>query len=39
LDDRGVVIMMCDEKLEPASAKEMVKGDAEAALMSKVPFR
>ncbi|KAF8170144.1 P-loop containing nucleoside triphosphate hydrolase protein [Pholiota molesta] len=23
LDDRGVVIMMCDEKLEPASAKEM----------------
>ncbi|KAF8170142.1 P-loop containing nucleoside triphosphate hydrolase protein [Pholiota molesta] len=24
LDDRGVVIMMCDEKLEPASAKEMV---------------
>ena len=29
LDDRGVVIMMCDEKLEPASAKEMVKGEAD----------
>ena len=29
LDDRGVVIMMCDEKLEPTSAKEMVKGEAD----------
>ena len=29
LDDRGVVIMMCDEKLEPAAAKNMVKGDAD----------
>ena len=29
LDDRGVVIMMCDEKLEPAAAKEMVKGEAD----------
>ncbi|KIJ98963.1 hypothetical protein K443DRAFT_103070 [Laccaria amethystina LaAM-08-1] len=29
LDDRGVVIMMCDEKLEPASAKAMVKGEAD----------
>jgi len=29
LDDRGVVIMMCDEKLEPNSAKEMVKGEAD----------
>ncbi|KAG6372955.1 ATP-dependent RNA helicase [Boletus reticuloceps] len=29
LDDRGVVIMMCDEKLEPASAKTMVKGEAD----------
>ncbi|EIW76056.1 antiviral helicase [Coniophora puteana RWD-64-598 SS2] len=28
LDDRGVVIMMCDEKLEPAAAKEMIKGEA-----------
>ena len=28
LDDRGVVIMMCDEKLEPVAAKEMVKGEA-----------
>ncbi|KAJ1679649.1 ATP-dependent RNA helicase mtr4, partial [Spiromyces aspiralis] len=26
LDDRGVVIMMLDEKMEPAVAKEMVKG-------------
>jgi len=29
LDDRGVVIMMCDEKLEPSSAKMMVKGEAD----------
>ncbi|KAH0583065.1 hypothetical protein J132_04677 [Termitomyces sp. J132] len=27
LDDRGVVIMMCDEKLDPAAAKAMVKGE------------
>ena len=29
LDDRGVVIMMCDEKLDPMAAKEMVKGEAD----------
>ena len=29
LDYRGVVIMMCDEKLEPQAAKEMVKGQAD----------
>lgn len=29
LDDRGVVIMMCDEKLEPTAAKTMVKGEAD----------
>ncbi|GLB41080.1 putative DSHCT [Lyophyllum shimeji] len=29
LDERGVVIMMCDEKLEPAAAKQMVKGEAD----------
>ncbi|EPS99491.1 hypothetical protein FOMPIDRAFT_1050529 [Fomitopsis schrenkii] len=29
LDDRGVVIMMCDEKLEPQGAKEMIKGEAD----------
>lgn len=29
LDERGVVIMMCDEKLEPSSAKEMIKGQAD----------
>ncbi|KAF8841476.1 antiviral helicase [Paxillus ammoniavirescens] len=29
LDDRGVVIMMCDEKLEPTSAKTMIKGEAD----------
>ena len=29
LDDRGVVIMMCDEKLEPASAKTMIRGEAD----------
>ncbi|KAK0200936.1 rRNA-processing arch domain-containing protein [Desarmillaria ectypa] len=29
LDDRGVVILMCDEKLEPATAKEMIKGEAD----------
>ncbi|KAH9975267.1 rRNA-processing arch domain-containing protein [Lactifluus volemus] len=29
LDDRGVVIMMCDEKLEPAAAKSMIKGEAD----------
>ncbi|KIM24026.1 hypothetical protein M408DRAFT_248178 [Serendipita vermifera MAFF 305830] len=29
LDDRGVVIMMIDEKLEPDAAKSMVKGEAD----------
>jgi ATP-dependent RNA helicase DOB1 len=29
LDDRGVVIMMCDEKLEPHGAKDMIKGEAD----------
>ena len=29
LDERGIVIMMCDEKLEPESAKGMVKGVAD----------
>ncbi|GJJ07500.1 ATP-dependent RNA helicase mtr4 [Clathrus columnatus] len=29
LDDRGVVILMCDEKLEPTSAKNMIKGEAD----------
>ncbi|KAL4248234.1 helicase family protein [Abortiporus biennis] len=29
LDDRGIVIMMCDEKLEPPAAKEMIKGEAD----------
>ena len=29
LDDRGVVIMMVDEKLEPSTAKNMVKGEAD----------
>ncbi|KAH8110971.1 antiviral helicase [Phellopilus nigrolimitatus] len=29
LDDRGVVIMMCDEKLEPGAAKNMIKGEAD----------
>ncbi|TCD65254.1 ATP-dependent RNA helicase mtr4 [Steccherinum ochraceum] len=29
LDDRGVVIMMVDEKLEPVAAKEMIKGEAD----------
>ncbi|SCV73573.1 BQ2448_7499 [Microbotryum intermedium] len=29
LDDRGIVIMMTDEKLEPAAAKSMVKGSAD----------
>ncbi|KAM6494916.1 rRNA-processing arch domain containing protein [Amanita muscaria] len=29
LDDRGVVIMMCDEKLDPAGAMTMVKGEAD----------
>ncbi|KIM54699.1 hypothetical protein SCLCIDRAFT_1221714 [Scleroderma citrinum Foug A] len=29
LDDRGVVILMCDEKLEPTSAKDMIKGEAD----------
>ncbi|PWN53889.1 antiviral helicase, partial [Violaceomyces palustris] len=29
LDDRGIVIMMFDEKLEPAAAKQMVKGEAD----------
>ncbi|WFC99281.1 RNA helicase [Malassezia yamatoensis] len=29
LDDRGIVIMMFDEKLEPTAAKTMVKGEAD----------
>lgn len=29
LDDRGVVIVMCDEKLDPGSAKVMIKGEAD----------
>ncbi|EJT99659.1 antiviral helicase [Dacryopinax primogenitus] len=29
LDDRGIVVMMVDEKLEPAVAKNMVKGEAD----------
>jgi ATP-dependent RNA helicase DOB1 len=29
LDDRGVVIVMVDEKLEPPAAKEMIKGAAD----------
>ncbi|ORX33502.1 putative ATP-dependent RNA helicase [Kockovaella imperatae] len=29
LDTRGIVIMMCDEKLEPDAAKGMVKGQAD----------
>jgi ATP-dependent RNA helicase DOB1 len=28
-DDRGIVIMMTDEKLEPATARSMVKGEAD----------
>ncbi|KAH8922563.1 antiviral helicase [Atractiella rhizophila] len=28
-DDRGIVIMMVDDKLEPAAAKSMVKGEAD----------
>lgn len=29
LDDRGIVIMMLDEQMEPAIAKSMVKGEAD----------
>lgn len=29
LDDRGVVIMMVDERLEPSAAKNMIKGEAD----------
>ncbi|KAF8316179.1 antiviral helicase [Clavulina sp. PMI_390] len=29
LDDRGVVIMMVDEKIEPSAAQRMVKGEAD----------
>jgi ATP-dependent RNA helicase DOB1 len=29
LDDRGIVILMLDEKMEPAIAKGMVKGEAD----------
>ncbi|WFD26071.1 RNA helicase [Malassezia nana] len=29
LDDRGIVIMMFDQKLDPAAAKTMVKGEAD----------
>ena len=30
IDDRGVVILMCDEEMEPANAKNMMQGDADA---------
>lgn len=29
LDDRGIVVMMVDEKLEPTAAKGMVKGETD----------
>jgi ATP-dependent RNA helicase DOB1 len=29
LDDRGICVLMLDEKLEPAIAKSMVKGSAD----------
>jgi ATP-dependent RNA helicase DOB1 len=29
LDDRGIVVMMVDEKLEPEDAKNMVKGESD----------
>ena len=29
LDDRGIVILMLDEKMEPADAKSMLKGAAD----------
>lgn len=29
LDDRGIVVMMVDEKLEPSNAKGMVKGETD----------
>jgi ATP-dependent RNA helicase DOB1 len=29
LDDRGIVVMMVDEKLDPPSAKSMVKGETD----------
>jgi len=30
LDDRGIVVLMLDEKMQPASAKNMIKGQADA---------
>lgn len=30
LDDRGIVLLMIDEEMEPAVAKEMLRGDADA---------
>jgi len=38
LDARGIVILMVDEKMEPAVAKNMLKG-APDALISQVPSR
>ena len=29
LDDRGIVIMMLDDKMEPAVCKDMIKGQAD----------
>jgi ATP-dependent RNA helicase DOB1 len=29
LDDRGIVVMMLDEQIDPADAKEMIKGQAD----------
>ena len=29
LDDRGIVIQMVDEKMEPAAAKDILKGTAD----------
>ncbi|MCI10670.1 superkiller viralicidic activity 2-like 2-like, partial [Trifolium medium] len=30
IDDRGVCILMIDEKMEPSTAKSMVKGAADS---------
>ena len=34
LDDRGIVILMVDEKMEPATIKSMVKGAADSLYSS-----
>ncbi|PNX54792.1 hypothetical protein L195_g048414 [Trifolium pratense] len=38
IDDRGVCILMIDEKMEPSTAKSMVKGAADSLFKQDFTF-